>query len=93
MQLFLTINANISEFDLTEHLLKLGIQFKDIHMTTITFDQYMRGVHERNLYVSDNDPQFTYSAEQIESNKSHFVDCWLFGLSPYKALLFLADKT
>jgi hypothetical protein len=82
MQTFTSINKDVSEEEIYSALSKIGITFPDVHVQTLTIDEYMIAVLERNK------EQFNISEELILSNLYHFVHCWHDCLSPYKSLVF-----
>lgn len=60
----------------------------------IEFEEYLKLVIQRNKekFEDGHVVEFSYTDDQIYSNRYYFKKCHEYGLSPYKALTFFHDE-
>ncbi len=84
-----TDNKDKTYNQLCDIMLEHGFKITDFTINVTSFNEYMKAIFERRDFKSDVDIEFLYTDEEINSNLTHFHECWENGMSPYKALTFL----
>jgi len=94
MRIVIDIDEKAEEQDELNYIMKLlvenGVPFINIHAIHCSIEEYMKSIFERRDFKSECDVTFNFSDDVLRANIPHFVESWLSGLSPYKALTFLA---